>query len=251
MALYYGGPNNNGVLDLVRCDSGGTNYRNERYSQYGVMVTNTNVYRSGGASDGATAVTHQITTYTNSLTWWTPYSSWPIAQWNTVTGTNRVVTLCGISFGAAIPNNDEVWMEIEYLGSSGSPIGSRVSTSKANALDTKTALSSDTSAWKAAARVNSHGYSVGAIMQPTGDPNRVYYCTAGGTSASSEPGGYASASDGSSVSDGGCTFQACYRWKLTATLSSPQPAQAGPIDVTPKFAKQSTSYWIDPLITLS
>ena len=69
----YGGGNPTVVIDLVRCDSGGTNYRNERYSQYGVMLSNVGVYRSGGASDGATPVSHQITTYTNSISWFAPF----------------------------------------------------------------------------------------------------------------------------------------------------------------------------------
>jgi hypothetical protein len=89
-------------------------------------------------------------------------------------------------------------------------------------------------------------------MQPTGAPHQVFFCTAAsGNSASSEPGGYASCADGSSVTDGSCTFRAGVRFKMSLTLSSPQPQQVGLLYAKVYAAKVSTTYFVDPLIVLS
>ena len=47
-----------------------------------------------------------------------------------------------------MPNNDDVWIDVEYLGASGSPARRRSpTTTKANVLASNAACTSDTSAW--------------------------------------------------------------------------------------------------------
>jgi hypothetical protein len=78
----------------------------------------------------------------------------------------------------------------------------------------------------------------------------LFVCTTAGTSASSEPGGYASAVDGGTVTDGGATFKAMWRFKQTITTGT--IGMAGLITVYPKVAKASLNgIYIDPMITLS
>jgi hypothetical protein len=78
----------------------------------------------------------------------------------------------------------------------------------------------------------------------------LFVCTIAGTSASSEPGGYATAIDGGTITDGGATFKAMWRFKQTITTGS--IGMAGLITVYPKVAKASLNgIYIDPMITLS
>jgi hypothetical protein len=72
-----------------------------------------------------------------------------------------------------------------------------------------------------------------------------------GITASSEPGGYATAVDGGGgVTDGGCVFKAMWRFKQTITTGT--IGMAGLITVYPKVAKASLNgIYIDPMITLS
>ena len=58
------------------------------------------------------------------------------------------------------------------------------------------------------------------------------------------------ASDGSTWNGGG-SGAGWSPFKLTTTLSSPQPAMAGYIHVRVRAAKASTTYYIDPQIVLS
>jgi hypothetical protein len=246
------------TIDLNRCDSGGTNWRNERYTALATETTSTVVVRTGGASDGATPVSHRVATTSNlSSTNISPATTRhpviPLAIWNAVTGSNRNVTIYGIANDSRVPNNDEVWFDVEYLGSASSPLGSIASGTKSNVLATGTALTADTSAWDSAAtaRANTTAYTVGQVIKTASNPGRVFACITSGTSASSEPGGYATAIDGGSVADGGAVFRAGCRFRQTLVLSGPQPQLAGYIYAYPKAARASMTYWIDPLIKLS
>lgn len=240
-------------IDAVSSDSAAANYIKYRNMYQGLLTTETVVVRTGGASNGVTAISDKIVTTANS-TWLSPFNDIPIGDYNTVTGTNRVITLAGIWNAAAVPNNDDIFINVSYLGSSATPQASFATNTKASNLATGTGLTADsTSAWDSlvTARANTTAYSTGDVIKVASNPGRVFFCTSAGTSAGSEPGGYASAVDGGSVTDNTAVFRAGVRFTLTVTLSSPQPAMAGPIYVTVNAAKISSTFYVDPLVQLS
>lgn len=241
------------TVDFNRCDSGGTNYRNERHTWTADETTSTTVKRTGGASDDATPISHQVVTTANINFPSRQFSAIPFAAWNAVTGTNRNVTMYGIANDSRVPNNDEFWFDVSYLGSASSPKGSFGRGVKV-AQATAAALTADSSsAWDSAvtARANSTAYAVGDVRKVASNPGRIFFCTTAGTSAGSEPVGYASAVDGGSVTDNTAVFRAGCRFKQTLVLSSPQPAQAGMIYGYPKFGRASFTYFLDPRLELS
>jgi hypothetical protein len=121
----------------------------------------------------------------------------PLAIWNETTGANVTVTVYGTINSASLPTDGELWMEIQYLGSSGSPIASFKTTSK-SLLATAANVASDGSTWNG-----------------------------GGSGAGWSP------------------------FKLVAVLTSPQPQMKGFIYINVRAGKASTTYYIDPLPTLS
>jgi hypothetical protein len=183
-----GGP----FVDAIRCDSGGTTYVQRRYWYQGTLSEETTIVRTGGASDGITPISWKIVTTANSK-WVSPFEAFPISIWNAITGGNVTVTVYGIWGGGAVPNNDDIWIEVEYLGSASSPLASFADSTKSNNLATASALSSDGSSW------------------------------------------------------GGSTTP----FKMSVTLSSPQPQLAGYLRVYVKAAKASSTFYIDPLPVLS
>ncbi len=184
---YYEGVSNS------RSDSSGTNYRHDKYNFSGSQVVETTIVRTGGATDGTTPLATKIVTTANA-NFTFPYESIPLAIWNDTVSTNRVVTVYGIWGGGAVPNNDEIWIEVSYMGSSGSPIATiNTANAKADYLTAAAGQASDSSTW------------------------------------------------------GGSTT----KFKMSVTLSSPQPALKGDIYVTVKAAKASSTFYIDPLIVLS
>ena len=175
------------AVSLIRGDSGDTNYRTEKYHYTGTLTTETTIVRTGGASDGTTPIAWKVITTANSERIY-PFECFPIFAWNDSTGSALTVTVeCR---GAAIPNIDEVWMDVEYLGTSGFPLGNFATSGHADLLATGTACTSSSETW-------------------------------GGSTAS---------------------------FKLTKTIT---PQEKGPITVYVKIAKVSSTFYIDPKVTLS
>jgi hypothetical protein len=139
--------NSSEVIQVVRSDSGATGYKSARYQYEGTETTETSITRVGGASDPTgQAQSRKIVTTANAQ-WLRPFKAEPYAQWNPRTATNVTVTVCGTINAGALPNNDDIWLEVEYLGSSSSPLGTIVTTTKANVLAANAAVASDSSTW--------------------------------------------------------------------------------------------------------
>jgi hypothetical protein len=134
-------------IQSIRADSGATAYKSARYVYEGTETTETSVTRVGGASDPTgQAQSRKIVTTANSQ-WLRPFKAEPYAIWNPTTGANVTVTVFGTINAGALPNNDDIWLEAEYLGSSASPLGTIVTTTKANLFAANAAVPSDTSIW--------------------------------------------------------------------------------------------------------
>lgn len=135
-----------GGLDYVRCDSGGTNYKHGRIRYAGTQTEETTIVRTGGATDGTTTISWKIVTTSKANPIYA-FESLPIAIWNDTVGSSVTATVEGIWGGGAVPNNDDIWLEVEYLGSSGSPLASFVNNGKADSLASNAALTSSAATW--------------------------------------------------------------------------------------------------------
>jgi hypothetical protein len=136
-------------VDAIRCASSAIIYGQSRFWYEGTLDPETTIVRTGGATDGTQPISWKIVTTANS-SWVHPFEAFPISIWNsTVDPTSVTVTVFGIWGGGAVPNNDDIWIDVEYLGSSGSPLASVVSGTKSSNLASGSPLSSDTSTWGA------------------------------------------------------------------------------------------------------
>jgi hypothetical protein len=182
------------VIDFIRCDSAATNYFDERYVFQGTQTEETTIVRTGGATDGTTPISWKIASTANSK-WVAPFESQPITIWNDSTSAITTLTFYGTTTGGGVPNNDDIWIEVEYLGSSLTPQGSFVTTTKANnlAASTTTNNSSDGSTWGGGGAGN--GFKI--------------------------------------------------------VVPSFTPGQKGPLNITIKVAKASSTYYIDPRPSIS
>ncbi|MCA0032756.1 hypothetical protein [Mesorhizobium sp. B263B2A] len=188
-------PNTRGAIyDFIQCDSGATNYLNARYTYEGTQTVDTTIVRTGGATDGTTLISEKIVTTANSK-WIFPFESQPITIWNDSTSAITSLTIYGTTTGGGVPKDDEIWVEVEYLGASGSPLGSIITTTKANSLAASAATNNS--------------------------------------------------ADGSTWAGGG----AGNGFKIV--VPSFTPGQKGPINITIKAAKASTTYYIDPKPSIS
>jgi hypothetical protein len=122
------------VIDLINCDSGSSVRRNERHTMEGDLTTSNAVYRTGGALDGGAPISWMLSSSTYARPT-RPLNALPLVIWNDVVGTPRTVTLYGyMAFGLPLPFNDQFWFDVEYMGSTASPIASFVSNGLATPL---------------------------------------------------------------------------------------------------------------------
>lgn len=236
-----------------RCSGSAQNWQFISQDDKGKLSADIKVIRTGGAIEDTQAFSWKIVT-TTTANLGNPYESAPIAEYNTVINTNRTLTVAGIVNGAAVPTNAEMFMTTNYPGSATDTQATRASTRVADFLVTPASLTADsTSAWDslATARANTTAYVLGDIIKLASNPGRIFFCTTAGTTAGSEPGGYASAVDGGSVTDNSAVFRAGCRFTMALTLSAPQPKIAGNIYVYVYAAKLSTTYFIDPFIAIT
>lgn len=128
-----------------RVGSAGVNYAYSMFDYYGKDQQESAITRQGGTTqpDG-TQISKKLTTTANSK-WVSPFDALPMSIWNTKT-TSTVVTVYGV-INAGLPNNDDIWIEVEYLGSNSSPLSSLATSTKANNLATGVPLTVDTSVW--------------------------------------------------------------------------------------------------------
>lgn len=154
-----------GFVKLQNCDSGATNYR-YLYGNYAATVQQeTTIVRSGSlATDGVTPISWNMTSTANP-TYWTPFFSEEIGQWNDTTGVAKTLTV--FLNTATTLNNNDFWIEAEYLSDAASPKGSRVD-SKMVLLGTPAALTSDGSSWGASGKANSYKCTVSFTPQMKG-----------------------------------------------------------------------------------
>lgn len=129
---------------VANSDSGAVNYRNEKYAYPGTETTETTIVRTGGASDGTQAEARKLVTNANA-SWRQPFEGIPLAIWNDLTGSSKTVTVYGIA--AALPNSNDLAIDVYYMGSSGSPLYTLISSQLVSDLATPAALSSDGSTW--------------------------------------------------------------------------------------------------------
>lgn len=133
---------------VVRCDSGATTYRQEKHNYCADLIQNISITRNGGATDGTTPISWQITTTANAK-WYNNFQSFPISIWNNTVGSTVNVTVHATSnlAAGAFPNNNDIWIEAEFLGSGSTPLGSFTTNTISNVLTTATAYTSDSNTW--------------------------------------------------------------------------------------------------------
>lgn len=115
-------------VEMHNCDAGDTNYRFWIEDQFGSIKQSTSVYRDGGASDGTTPISWVMATTANAEYPLCVLESQELpAIWNSATGSSKTATVHIVHDGASALNDDEIWLEVQYLGTSGFPVSSFVS----------------------------------------------------------------------------------------------------------------------------
>jgi hypothetical protein len=158
-------------VSLCVSDSGDTGYRQERYQYEGTLSTETTIVRTSGASDGQTSVAWKMVSSANSE-WHSPLKSFEIAIWNTAVGSSKTATIEIVNDGVTL-QSDDIWMDVQYLGTAGFPLASKATT-RADVLSAGANLTTSAVTWT----TTGLGSPVKQYMQATFTPQEIGYIRA-------------------------------------------------------------------------
>ncbi len=249
------------ILTLDGCDSttGNSPSKFSRHYYGGIVSRSLTIVRTGGATWGTVPISMLMTPYSGVTVVNNQPSVFPAIKYpyTSTLNVSKTFTLECLTFqGATIPTNAMLWVEMEIMDSSASPLSSLHSSRVANLLPSTSAtnLTASSAAWDSAAtaRQNSHAYAQGDIIAVSSNTGRVFMCITAGTSAGSLPGAYATAVDGDAVTDNSAVFRAGWRVTVSATAT---PQQVGFVQLIVKGALGAagifSSIYLDPAVTVT
>jgi hypothetical protein len=125
-------------VEMHNCDSGDTNYRLWVEDYAGSIKSETTIVRTGGASNGTTPIAWKMATSADAEYPHQALESVEIPFWISSTGAKTAtVEIVHDSQGSGTGSdltNAEIWAEVQYLGTSGFPLGSFTNNAKADIL---------------------------------------------------------------------------------------------------------------------
>jgi hypothetical protein len=129
--------------DFIACGSGSGNSLMQRRYRYEGTLTESVINRTGGSTDGVTPFSWSVVTNTNPR-WMNPFETFPLSIYNDTVGSPITVTIHATLTGA-MPLNDDIWIEVEYLSDATYPVTLIATSTKSTYLDVGTAYSADSS----------------------------------------------------------------------------------------------------------
>jgi hypothetical protein len=120
--------------------------RNEIQCYVCNLLTETTIIRTAGASDGVTPYSWKLVPQNSANNREFPLETFEGELWNDSIGSSKTLTVHTLTDNNTLQDN-QIWLEVDYLGSSGAPLASRVTTETVR-LGTAANLASDSGeAW--------------------------------------------------------------------------------------------------------
>ena len=132
--------------EMYSCDNADTNYKILIADYAGSIIDETVIVRTGGASDGATTISWKMVSTANAKYPVTNLASPEIVVWNETTGSSITVTVEVVTDNVTL-TDDECWIEVQYLGTSGYPRSLSASDAKADVLATAANQTTSSASW--------------------------------------------------------------------------------------------------------
>lgn len=135
-------------VEMHNCDSADTNYRFAVQDYYGTTVSETTLVKTGTTYDGTGGYSYKMTTTANTSYPSGAHESLQLpAVWNSTVGSSRTVTVDILHDNVTDLTNSEIWLEVQYLGTSGYPLSTYISDEKASPLVNSAAQDTSTATW--------------------------------------------------------------------------------------------------------
>lgn len=151
---------------MYNCDSGDTNYRVQISNFAGDLVQETTIVRTSGASDGTTTLSWKMTSSANCNFLSGRFFSPEIVRWNETVGSAITATIEIVHDSLTALNDDEVWLQVQYLGTTGFPLGSFANDAKTDVLATGAAQTASAETWTTTGLTNPNKQKLSVTFTP-------------------------------------------------------------------------------------
>lgn len=133
-------------VEMHNCDNADTNYRLWVQDFTGSIKSETTVIRTGGANDGTTGLSWIMASSADAEYPLNILRAPEIVIWNDTTGSAITVTIEVVTDNVTL-TDAEAWIEAQYLGTSGFPLGSFIDDAKADVLASAANQTSSSETW--------------------------------------------------------------------------------------------------------
>lgn len=132
------------IIEMINCSAGSQNYAYRRQTLWGIIDHNTTVKLA--ASDGTTTLSWKMVSTANSSFPHQPLTTQNIVKWNAAVGNPLTATVEIVTDNVTLKDT-ECWLEVLYLGSSGTPVSSRSIDRKSTLVATAANQTSSSASW--------------------------------------------------------------------------------------------------------
>lgn len=132
--------------EMYNCDAADTNYRIWIKDYAGDLTQETTIVRTGGATDGTTPLSWKLVSTANAEYPLPTFDTPEIVKWNDTTGTSVTVTVEIITDNVTL-KDDEIWVDVQYLGTSGFPLSTFASDCKSDPIPAGANQTTSTATW--------------------------------------------------------------------------------------------------------
>lgn len=152
-------------FELWNVGTGNTNYKLSIADYAGTIVDETTLVRTGGASDGVTPIAWKMVSNANAVYPVGVLASPEMYIRNSAVGSAATVTVHILRDSLTNLKNNEVWLEVQYLGTSTTTQGARKS-SMVDMLTTAADLSASAETWTTTGMTNPNKQKVSVTFTP-------------------------------------------------------------------------------------
>lgn len=181
-SLYSGTVTFGSRFGMYNCDSGDTNYNLIIADYAGTIVDETAIYRTDGfklrdQSNAAIGYALKVTTNASTHELLAPLRTDPLIrnypgtsaeQAGFTPGASKTVSVEITHSAAAALTDAQVWLDVDYLGTDGNPLGVTASNQRASPLATPATHATSTEAWSGTAQTYKQKLSVTISPQAPG-----------------------------------------------------------------------------------
>ena len=154
------------VESLHNSDGSDTNYRLIAGTPFGKTRSETTLVRTGGASDGTTTISWKMVSNDDAEWNHQTLDSPEIVQWNDTVGSAITATIEILHDSATNLQDDEVWLEVQYLGTSGFPLSLFVDDAASDYVATPADQTTSSATWTTTGMTNPNKQQLAVSFTP-------------------------------------------------------------------------------------